>query len=602
MNANNEAKMTKAGRKKKEAQPADGFENGVFQKTFTASKDSSSDMAGYTALYMIHNYGGLDNNADLPTMRFDLDKLSVEVEAKGNQLNNLMDQVYSQVDAVDSKGNAIKNVTSPALKKVSFNGEHFSQLYHDFFSKALKMVAFQNAQVRSAMFAPVNMDNLNAWYTDGCPDLSTVPTVKLKSYSSIGYFLSELASSKPNETDVLSAGDSGNANTGSATYSSKNSYFLSRFSILIAFLGNVKKVTFHTKAHKCEGEYDYTYLYGIPFVTDPSSFIKNEFHEYMKSVNDSSAEYEEYLVNATKKPRSFSPNIYLVPDQFGINCKYPIGRNSKNRDMFYSILKRKSSFRYMRETEYITSQYGMKIINESDYAISENKSRAFMILQSEFASRGVKGTTGNKLYDLFNLTQLFEMASYYAIIGKSDLFWYIGNGIDAALRRYMLTNKASSLGDAFIGGKYIPFSKCAYQNLNILKNIITSTIEISQTLDTETKMALDTMETETNNVIQLRNIISRMISSHLRDVDIRYSKDGNDEIKQIFYALTRHGHRNLKRFVNSTLVTKIGRGNLVAYNPDELHTLLSKMSDDEIYMSVFSSLQYSSNKNQKEST
>ena len=124
--------MTKAGRKKKEAQPADGFENGVFQKTFTASKDSSSDMAGYTALYMIHNYGGLDNNADLPTMRFDLDKLSVEVEAKGNQLNNLMDQVYSQVDAVDSKGNAIKNVTSPALKKVSFNGEHFSQLYHDF--------------------------------------------------------------------------------------------------------------------------------------------------------------------------------------------------------------------------------------------------------------------------------------------------------------------------------------------------------------------------------------------------------------------------------------------------------------------------------------
>ena len=115
-------------------------------------------------------------------------------------------------------------------------------------------------------------------------------------------------------------------------------------------------------------------------------------------------------------------------------------------------------------------------------------------------------------------------------------------------------------------------------------------------------MALDTMETETNNVIQLRNIISRMISSHLRDVGIRHSKDGNDEIKQIFYALTRHGHRNLKRFVNSTLVTKIGRGNLVAYNPDELHTLLSKMSDDEIYMSVFSSLQYSSNKNQKEST
>ena len=592
----------KVGRKPKcDIVPAIGFESKTkFRKKLSAASFLKSK-AGYVALKLLYDKTPehILATLDIPTIQFEDDTFTLDLEFSGNQLNNLFNYTYKlterkikPIETEDKSGTASADKTkkttsafieSNGFRNIMFDGMKINSLYMESHDTINKAISFNNVNIRIPAFAPASNDALTKWWESGCPMLASLQSKDKREYNSIGYMMRTFANSSSIEADNLSIGDTSNSNNGSIQFVSLDTFFFTRFAPLIAYTGNIQM-----SANYINGQTNdlSQRIIAYPDITNVEEFI-DSYKAYVDSVNAQAMKWESDIANGMKYVVKFNRAMYV--DQFYIDCKIPVINTELNRIGGYDG---------MLVYTYTTGQYGYAISSVQYIFIGDMKSRLLKRIQNALAERNVyKKNEGVTKFIDSALSELFEQALYNCVIGKFTFMNYIHIGIDNAYAIVKDKQKLKSYGDlANSNGTNIPFASIFERALEVCYEIIT-TVEPNKE-DKESIMTINAMKDSISKVLTMRTMLGRMVTSHLDDVAIRHG--GSDKQKKIntareslLYSLIGHGKHNMKKYIYETFFDIVARGNINNNDSPEMYELIDAMTDAELHGAIHAALRFS---------
>lgn len=587
----------------------------LYNNTLVASQYNIMSKAGYTALkFLYENVTEFKNTEKYPTIEFDSKNFSAHISFTGNQINNLffacidgkkkwiVDTRQSD-DESDSSGTEIEDigaldderksvevdssetntespkkmreilvVTTPCLDdNVELTHGLFDHRHAKTIATLYQSIAFPNVNTRKKIFTKPSVECIDSWWNNGC-----------SSSDNLGYLLENFANPDKVEADELCGCSEGsNSNTGCSVKVTFDDWFFSRFAFIVAYIGNIQEITTkkakrgkssrRLKSSVLQLYSTYYNMFAIPDIVDVDNFINNDFSNFVASV--------KYQYNEVDDPTRFVRiNNVEIPESF-VSTSFVIRGNMVDSysDPFYDVMDR--HYNGMLVYVYTPSSMGYSLRYLTYLSVGTHQQITFNKL-----NQSIK--LDNNIVGKFDIGKLYENSVYHTIFKGIPFATYIVNNIDRLFMCYTKHHDIT-MGDIVVGddtrialSNALSINMVAYSKL--LSNFNNSNKELVYMTES-TMTSIDAMN-------KLKLILHGMILNYLNDSEERHgTQNAKKRLSELAYMLFRYGKRNVKNFIYTDLITKIGVANLNGINPDII-TLCETMSDSELYMAVIMSI------------